>query len=547
MRRRGTLFGIEMPTSRILIGSFAVAAALSTACAEEKREPTQNSNAGQAGHSGGSPGGTAGSLGGATSVAGLAGSEAHTGGSVAIPHGGGEAGAGDASGGAGASPQVGAAGDAGVAGAAAPGGHSGNSATGGAAGGAGGGLRPNPAGCMGANSRPNEDPDNVCHGLAGSYELTPGNWDQPCDQVDSDIGVYDPYTGGDPWVWLPACPMLILEASGEVCAARVAEPWREPVPAQVSFEPDRVRLVVDGDGAVGGGYFDTWWLHTWHWRAFELAIDASGALACTAMGTYDDYSSDDYYGSRDLGLTAAMVVREPTTDLFIVHPRQRASALPWDQPLVLQAARPLPNIGDILKPSPVVDQWTVTGERTAESRLLGTWDELRGQEYFPRIARSARENSGQSFLRRRVPLSVYDVGPAVRALDFNQLPVAHWGRVWVDDGFPCEGHPCVGVRSWWGRTPNGSGVAWQLDTTGATEVRISFYFDAEYPPRDDHVHVFDPSGNEPRPLSYEIDEAARTFTFRYDPAGAERVGIEVGDWDGVNAYEPVFLRSSEAR
>ncbi len=402
---------------------------------------------------------------------------------------------------------------------------------------------------MGAASSPSEDPDNVCRGLAGSYELLQGDWDEPCHLVDRDVGVVPPYPSYG-YVEHHRCPVVIFEASGDVCAARVAEPWRDWVSARVTFAPRHVHVDVDGDGAAGGGDFsNAEFTSTWQWRAFDLALDETGALTCRAVGTYDYEDSDDYDWSQGFGETAAMVVREPTTDLVLVHPGEREAALPWDQ-LVLLSARPLSTIADILEPSPQVARWVATGERSAESRLLGNWDEHRGMEYELRIAASTREDTGQSFLNRRVPLAVLDVGPAVRAFDFTELPVAHWGAVELRNVSPCADRACVMVDMYvydgWG--PRGSyisgSVAWQLDTTGSTVVRVTVSSDGAS--SAELLHVFDPSGRELASLAPKVDEAARTVTFRYDPAGAERVGIEVANW-GTSNEPPVYLISTEVR
>jgi hypothetical protein len=285
--------------------------------------------------------------------------------------------------------------------------------------------------------------------------------------------------------------------------------------------------------------------NTWRWTAFDLDLAADGSLAGTGTADYswtmwqDD--SSDPSGSAQLTVIVAAV--PSATDLRVVYPNARAAALPWDQTLVVEASRPVSQLAQAL-PLASGDgaAWTATGQRTAESTLGGNWDDWAGVTRVLDPVAGALDDAGQPFPEGAPVLSVLDVGLPTQARSFGEVPSGSWGSVGVAT---CGDSACLEIYT---GCVGSSGVAWQLETQNATEARVTFYGDAIHAvPYGFTVVATLPDGTLASELSREVDAEGGTVTLRFDPAGADRIGIELKAWSNCSYGQFGYLVGSEAR
>jgi hypothetical protein len=355
-----------------------------------------------------------------------------------------------------------------------------------------------------------------CRGLAGIHEIV--GQERPLEMR--------------PWL------ILTEEADGS-CEARIGEQWCDPVVAKLLWEDDKLQVngVPAQEGLLQDGCL--------YWQ-LDMDLTGDGAFAGSGIGTY--YPA----GPMEPGTLVFLWPREETTVLVadalsptairFTYPERRPAALPWDGALLVEASRPAARLSMALPVlSGVAGAWETAGERTVQASLLASWDELRGLSRQIGTVAEVLDDAGYPFAQG-AELSFFDVGTAVSLIQFRDLPSARWGYVAVADPAPvgCGDTGCLDVRSGWPQ----SGIAWQLDTQGATEARVTFAVDDGADPATFILYVtlvaMLPNGTAAPGLAEERDIANRTITRRFDTQGAERLGFE------LETFSEFHVISSEA-
>jgi hypothetical protein len=338
--------------------------------------------------------------------------------------------------------------------------------------------------------------DSPCKGLAGVYEIA------------ATEGVA---SGGRPW--------LMLTEVESWCMARVGEPWRDTVPAILSWAPDTLG-VRPLEALVGGGEPDSCELG-WTWTSFSLDLDSHGHLSGngTALDSYHDKGFEGIAGMGSEKVPVTVQNPASPTELRFAFPNGRPGLLPWERSAVLEASRPTSGLANAI---PTTDPFAVvwgTGERTATVGFVMDWDASRGQTYHATSIAGAVDDAGRALSEATLELPVLDVGPAATRIDFEGDPPARW-PVWVSASAATPACPPGGGVMVWGEQ---AGLAWQLDTTGATEAWVTFA------DPDDSIEVAatTPDGQSAEWIGITRDATAHTVTLRFAVSAARRLGFEL--------------------